>query len=299
MKTSTVRSFHVDGQGNDLPSNFYDVTVNAANPGGGGGTTTPGHMRIWKEKGGFGKNWVVAYDPIYGNPGLGNPQANYLAEMISAAAETVHSSQYGIQNDAVVNQENLTWGYPLEFLLENSSDWVHLKNLIAFEQAENFVYFGHGGKAVIGRQPGLEITSVDIDNLLHNLHDPLAGVGQGRPYRFVFLDGCNTAKGNLPEAFGIPKKEIPESDFRDKYKVLPRAFLGWSSLSMTGPRSVLDGTRKDKTVEFWAAWSGLEPDGNPTGQPAVGVKQASQLIHSAGFWNNKITFYGCPTLSFY
>jgi hypothetical protein len=50
---------------------------------------------------------------------------------------------------------------------------------------------------------------------------------QFHPYRFVFLCGCSTAKGNWPQAFGIPKVEgLVNNDFF-KRGLRPRAFMGW------------------------------------------------------------------------
>jgi len=53
--------------------------------------------------------------------------------------------------------------------------------------------------------------------LRNNLNDPLKGTNM-HPYRFVFLDGCNTADGNWPQAFGIPKKKgMVIIDFTEKH----------------------------------------------------------------------------------
>lgn len=52
-------------------------------------------------------------------------------------------------------------------------------------------------------------------------------------YRFVFLDGCETAKGNLPLAFGIPKKKLTLVNFADDGR-RPCAFMGWSSTKWIG-----------------------------------------------------------------
>jgi hypothetical protein len=33
------------------------------------------------------------------------------------------------------------------------------------------------------------------------------------PYRFVFLDGCNSADGNWCIAFGIERKKVPTAEY--------------------------------------------------------------------------------------
>ena len=287
----------LDEQGNDLPSNFYDVTITTYPAGAqqqSGGGAESRTRRYYKEKNrGQYHNWVVAYMPIFGDPTYGNPEAQYLAEMMAAAANTVYWSPYGRQNDEVVNQRNYTVGYPLEYLLEDQQDWSGLRQLLHFSEARNFVYFGHGAANLLGTG-STKITDEDLrDVILRDTTDPTSV--HEHPYRFVFLDGCNTAKGQLPEIFGLPaKKKISEEKFNTKYKMFPRAFLGWSSLSITGPKSVLDQWRKNTTMDFWVRWSGLDPEGNYVQLP-VGVEEASKVI-SAAFYNTKITLYGCPTL---
>jgi hypothetical protein len=48
-----------------------------------------------------------------------------------------------------------------------------------------------------------------------------------RPYRFVFLDGCNTANGDWPGAFGMPKQAEPLSYYQGTPN-RPSAFVGWN-----------------------------------------------------------------------
>ncbi len=60
-----------------------------------------------------------------------------------------------------------------------------------------------------------------------------ANVNTGKPYRFVFLDGCETAGGNFPQAFCgkvLHNKETDETFFGDPqngWYARPRAFVGW------------------------------------------------------------------------
>jgi len=65
--------------------------------------------------------------------------------------------------------------------------------------------------------------------LTNNSANPLKGPNQ-HPYRFVFLSGCNTANGDWPLAFGIPKqRNMVITDFTNKRGLRPRAFLGWNN----------------------------------------------------------------------
>lgn len=67
--------------------------------------------------------------------------------------------------------------------------------------------------------------------------------------RFVFLDGCNTALGNFPEAFGIPKA-VTGAVINDAGQLHKRAFMGWS-----GPVTFqFDSSHIDWSLQFWTAW---------------------------------------------
>ena len=55
-----------------------------------------------------------------------------------------------------------------------------------------------------------------------------------RPYRFVWLDGCSTANGNWPGAFGISKTTNSLSYYTNsitnpKHR-RPSAFVGWNQI---------------------------------------------------------------------
>ena len=92
----------------------------------------------------------------------------------------------------------------------------------------NLYYFGHGGTDHFGfTATNLQINLSDLRNVLRNGPDPLKGTN-GRPYRFVFLDGCKTANGDLPTGFGIPKGNVPVTEFTGKRGIRPRAFVGWN-----------------------------------------------------------------------
>jgi hypothetical protein len=101
--------------------------------------------------------------------------------------------------------------YGLTFGAGNSQgdiDWQAFRNAIYNASSRDLVYFGHGGPNGIGYNPANTnryITSTEIANRLHTIP---AGQTNWHAFRFVFLDGCSTAKGNLPEAFGILHRKI-------------------------------------------------------------------------------------------
>ncbi len=61
--------------------------------------------------------------------------------------------------------------------------------------------------------------------------DSFAQSPHARPYRFVWLDGCSTAKGDWPEAFGVNKATYSLSYYTNATtnpsRRRPSAFVGW------------------------------------------------------------------------
>jgi len=113
-----------------------------------------------------------------------------------------------------------------------TNDWNALRWALIHPTSRNFFYFGHGGRNQIGSSTNAltHISSTQLFNALATA-DPMAT--NRHAYRFVFLDGCETAKGDLPLAFGIPKKKLTVADLADDGR-RPCAFMGWSSTKWIG-----------------------------------------------------------------
>jgi hypothetical protein len=127
-----------------------------------------------------------------------------------------------------------------------SSDWNRLMALLADDSSRNLYFFGHAGKSLIGKKSSNHLTGSDLQFILHSSSNPLATNGSSHVYRFVFLDGCQTAAGDLPVDFGIGKRIMPQEVW-NKAGLAPRSFLGWKSYTGTTFRSdgtvIQDGTR--------------------------------------------------------
>ena len=101
------------------------------------------------------------------------------------------------------------------------------------------------------------LTVKQTEQLLHTDH-----LKNGKPYRFVFLDGCNTAKGGFPKAFcgkNLPKKEMPDVSYfqnlQGEWLARPRAFMGWTKEPQWGTRrGVFKGYIKFREA-FFGKWS--------------------------------------------
>lgn len=125
--------------------------------------------------------------------------------------------------------------YALDFQGGNEvANWTTFKSALYNSTSRNLVYFGHGGPTGIGynsHDPNVFISSTEIANALHTIP---AGQTNRHAFRFVYLDGCGTAKGNLPEAFGMFNR--PNVDGIDYYNASLRrsAFCGWSASKVVG-----------------------------------------------------------------
>ncbi len=99
----------------------------------------------------------------------------------------------------------------------------------------NFYFFGHGSASSIGAKTTngwVGLTQGEIADFLWNV--PLSYQvmhAAFRPYRFVFIDGCDTAKANFCEAFAIPAVALSTNYFAAA-GIESRAFVGFKSWSI-------------------------------------------------------------------
>jgi hypothetical protein len=121
---------------------------------------------------------------------------------------------------------------PFAINFQNGSevgDWATFRSALYNPNSRNLVYFGHGGPYGLGynqANTNVSISAKEIGNVLHTIPDNQTN---RHAFRFVFLDGCSTAKGTLPEAFGIIHKPITDVDYYAGASIRPSAFVGWSA----------------------------------------------------------------------
>lgn len=110
---------------------------------------------------------------------------------------------------------------------QGDADWQAFRNALYDPHSRNLVYFGHGGPDGLGYNPATTnryISATEIGNVLHTIP---VGQTNRHSFRFVFLDGCSTAKGSLPEAFGMFHREnVADSDYVNA-EMRFSAFVGW------------------------------------------------------------------------
>ena len=151
-----------------------------------------------------------------------------------------------------------------------NASWDSLRSDLQSWNARNFYYFGHGAaNSIVG-----DINEVDSSgNILGSkkLPDSKAVLTAGwvhenvtanksmgaMPFRFVFLDGCNTANGGWPAAWGVPKQSVNSDWYKNSTNnpggYRPNAFLGWDVT--VGGKKENWGT-VDKFWQFREFWMG-------------------------------------------
>ena len=231
---------------------YITITQNSGNsaqnggiqPDAGGSSTRPMPAKAapYPSIGG----WIVAYMDNFYSDGRTNYDASsdnsYFTSGINALAGTAASWNIPVRNYSISFGRSYTQ-------LNRDISWSNLVSWLYYTQYRNFYYFGHGSADVIG----CDMNTVDVSNNITGgsfmtnskaylkskaVSDNIAfNSGGARPYRFVFLDGCNTANGNFAPAFGIPKQAVTGgwyfSDANTR-NIRPSAFVGWNTETGTG-----------------------------------------------------------------
>lgn len=245
-----------------------DTQTGGAHPNAGTTRPMPAVAAPYPSMGG----WLVAYMDHFYTDGTSNyptgtsDMISGVNAMIGAAVEWTPpfpATKFPIAYGKTYAQTN------------RDTSWYNLSTWIYYPQTRNFYYFGHGASDTIG----CDYNTVDSSNNITGgafgtnshayltskmIHDNVAFNPNGaRPYRFVFLDGCNTANGSFAPAFGIPSQAHDGgwfvSDDNTRH-IRPCSFMGWNTeVGGTSAWGTVDGYwswRKD-----WIAdWSTTEEE---------------------------------------
>lgn len=276
----------LDQNGEQFPFQYYVVVVATFPPAGGvtamAAASGPATVvitnyveKIWRGS----TRFAVAYQEIFaGDSSDGQYIFNFMS-VIAAIAE------YRYPNDPIRGSVFLP------FALRSPEDWAQMGTDLKDSSVRNLYYFGHGSANSIGladRQ--YQISVADLNDWLHNAFNPLQGLNR-HPYRFVFLDGCSTANGDLSPAFGIPKGKIALNEFVNKRGLRPRAFMGWDQDVMIQWGAVHQGHLLFVETFFdkWAHY--LEPDN-------VTLRRAFDLASASWNQSGHLVIHGCENLFF-
>ncbi|HVU27046.1 MAG TPA: hypothetical protein VHG71_04840 [Verrucomicrobiae bacterium] len=183
---------------------------------------------------------------------------------------------------------------------QGDTDWANFRNALYDARSRNVIYFGHGGPDGIGYNPAdinRYITANEIANTLHTIP---VGQTNSHSFRFVFLDGCSTAKGTLPESFGIFHKENVSGDDYADASLRYSAFVGWPKDKGIG---ILQGSgyiNFDHVnfvtyIQLEMLGSGYSGSPQPIKQAIINASQYPNLF---GFGQNSLTVYGFWGLTF-
>jgi hypothetical protein len=147
------------------------------------------------------------------------------------------------------------------------SSWESLGLWLESWNNRNFYYFGHGSPNSIGG----DISTLDSSNNITGAQNLPSGHAYltaqwvhdnvtfnktwgPMPFRFVYLDGCDTAAGNWPWAWGVPKQSVSPDWYKNSGNnpsgFRPNAFAGWD-VEIGGSK---DWGTMDKFWEFRKDW---------------------------------------------
>jgi hypothetical protein len=193
------------------------------------------------------------------------------------------------------------------------ASWDNLRSWLESWNNRNLYYFGHGAPNLIGG----DINTVDSsNNITGSINYPgsnakltgqwvASNVTKNKyygpmPFRFVFLDGCDTAAGNWPAAWGVPNQLESLSYYQSASNTTgarPSAFVGWD-VEIGGSK---DWGTVDKFWQFRQFWMGNWSVEVTTGET---LKQAfddaltgSSWVDSGHYSHMKI--FGYQDMTFY
>jgi hypothetical protein len=142
---------------------------------------------------------------------------------------------------------------------DNPSSWAQWKQSLKAVNTANLYLYSHGGPSVLGYDPysqrGLGKCGVfDSEIAAFLLNGPVGtNYFAGKLYRFVFLDGCNSAGGTWYNSFAIDDGDAASYTLRD---IGPQAFMGWTDPKQHMENgNMFDRHHKDFVETFYAGWT--------------------------------------------
>jgi hypothetical protein len=251
---------NLDRQNNQLPSTYYTIqlavypSTNACNSASGGSSGSP--MQATKQLGTDVANawqfypgqWIVTYQAQFA-PGT-TPDTSMVG-CLAVLIDCITNS--GTWNANSIIGSPLVSGGIMPFVLGNygHQDWSmppyngsvrwnmlatqYLPSHTTGQDALNLYYFGHFDKNNNLGGTSVQSWAISQDRLQNQilLNGPsMPWQVNHHPYRFVFIDGCNSGKRNLCLAFGIPNEETTMLAMQTQ-KLQPRAFVGWKNYKVS------------------------------------------------------------------
>ncbi len=282
----------LDTNGNPLPSISYTAVVTTSSATDGPSSSVTNKISIdgpWTGN----RMWAIASQPLSQFGTVVNTEIKGMMDLMAVIVQETFGQELMYDVDFTVSGPS-TWR------LTTNQKWGQLAYRLGVftnaTDARNFFYFGHfDGKNLGGTtNPAYSISITDIRNGLGNAPYPLKGPNK-HPFRFVFIDGCNSASGDLCTAFGIPRKQLTSQQMRDK-GLEPRAFVGWKTVKLVGLGGAFNYGHLEFVRRFWELWPMTN---SATGRPYT-LQEALDQAHreKAPPFFSKPTIYGCPDLPY-
>jgi hypothetical protein len=210
----------------------------------GPGTNNTVLSVYWKERPWPSGEILLARQVLSDAPTLWNTT---IAQLLNNIASQVAIADLDIGPNRGVYQN-------LRYACSAPSDYTQLLDYLTQPSVRNFYYSGHSSGNSIGFSDSVPNHGITVSNLSFTLTNGYSFVPPNKlyfefhkPFRFVFIDGCESANGKLPEAFGIPIV------IKNGYK--SRAFMGWT---VHARNSLLNTDHRLFTERFWNRWVGDE-----------------------------------------
>ena len=106
--------------------------------------------------------------------------------------------------------------------------WRDFRQALYDPHTRNLFYSGHGSNKGIGYDASNTNVFIPRAEIVSALRTVPAGQTNRHAFRFVFLDGCDSASGLLPEAFGIVRQENLPFEYYVNSGERYSAFVGWN-----------------------------------------------------------------------
>jgi len=204
------------------------VKSNGIHPDGGSSTASATQYWTHEPKWTAKNTWVVAYGAIA--PGAAVQNADIFMIAGGVYEDDPYHGVLGTLDPEDLNGNLSPGNNPSGGQVFTMSDQTSRSNLLSYLASgnyDNFYFFGHGSASSIGAYNGVGLTQEDISRALLNvpLSWPIMHAAR-TPYRFVFIDGCDTGKGNFCEAFAIPATAV-STNYYAAAGLESRAFVGF------------------------------------------------------------------------
>lgn len=138
------------------------------------------------------------------------------------------------------------------FRMHDKATRDEIVGYLVSQQYRNFYFLGHGSPDFIGSvNPASYLPRADLAGLLGNSYVS-GSVTNQTPFRLVFLDGCETGRGNFSMSFGIPPFSTARGCFVATRGIKSRAFIGFTKKTDFNHNQWQ--SRANTLAAFWSDW---------------------------------------------